>query len=214
MKTKPEEKKKRVTKAQWENAVRKARQYTTDYSRARWIIAGLALEVCDYSHGGRKGETIYSVRKFADEIELARKTLYQWIRIKRLVYDKLPKTVRAKAHTYDYSDFDATCDQVTEDSHPAEVKRRWEEQLKVNPDSKKFSKYIAHVNAILYNAQRPILMKDVERNLIEELIQKTTLIANLLAKELTFREKYPDGEKQVKKRLNMKEEVNRRIVEG
>lgn len=208
-----EKKKRKVTPQEWEAAIRKARQYTAGYHRARWIIADLALSVCDVSLGGRKGPTVYSIRRFADEIEIDSKTLYQWIRVKRLVLDKLPKMVQKNAHKYLYQDFDAVCELVKKDTSPREVRDIWMTHLKTDPDTKKFKKYSAHLNALLYNAQRPIMMREVSADLINEMIKKCDLISSLLRKELQFRERYPNKTMSDAKRLNMKDELAKRLAQ-
>lgn len=202
--------KKRISKQQWEMAIRKAKSYSVNLAKARFVIAQIALEVCDYSHGGRKVESIYSIRKFAEEIEIEAKTLYQWIRVKRLVVDKLPKGVKAKIHNYKYQDLDEVSDLVKDDTSVKEVRDRFQDQLKRDPTEKKFDKYSKHLDAILFNLQRPVLLKDVHTHQLEDVIKKANVILALSKKELELREKFK-GPAQDAKRLNIKAEVAKRI---
>lgn len=206
-------KRKKITKAKWEENVRKARAYTKDYSKARWVIAELALEVCDYSYGGDKSSS-YSLKKFAQEIELETKTLYNWVRIKRMVYDKLPKTVQTKAHEHNFSDFISVSGRIDHDSTPLQVRKQWAEQMKLSPDSNKFEKYLSHINAILFNAARPIRMKDIKAEILIAMIEKMTLCVSLLQKELEFREKYPSRVLENAARVGIKDELAKRLNIG
>lgn len=201
----------KVTKQEWETAIRKARQYTSGYRNARWIIAELAFEVCDTAHGGRKTESIYSVKRFADEIEIDVKTLYQWMRVKRLLLDKLPKMIRNNPNKYNYTDFENVCDQVNAEMNEKEIKDIWVSYHKRPPESRKFEKYLEGLSGILYNAQRPMIMKDVENKYIEKMLEKITLISGLLNKELELREKYKDTKRQNIARVNVKGEFAKRL---
>jgi hypothetical protein len=202
----------KCTPQKWEHAVRKARQYVRDYSSSRWIISELALEVCDIYPGGRKSQTIYSVSKFSEEIEIDRKTLYEWIRVKKLVLDKLPKMVRNNPGKYLYTDFEAVAAKITVNSSVAEVRLAWNEHFKRPPETKKFEKYLKGLNALIYNVTRPMVMKDVEEHLILQVIEKTNLIKNLSEKELQFRKKYPNATERSKKRVNVRAELEQRIT--
>lgn len=203
--------KKKVTAAQWEAAIRKARGYVSSFDKTRFIIAGLALEVCDLHHGGRKGSSVYSISRFAEEIEIDRKTLYEWMRVKRLVVDKLAKGQQDKIQKIAYQDLNEVSRVVVDDTAPKEVRRRLYEQLQIDPGAKKFSKYGKHLNSILHNLQRPILLKEVPTASIEFVIEKATVIVALGKKELELREKF-SGMAQDAKRLNMKSEVARRVA--
>jgi hypothetical protein len=189
----------------WEEAVREARTYVANYDKARWIIADIALRVCDMSHGGRKA-ALYSVTNFATDIELNRKTLYEWLRVKRLVYDKLPKGVQTKAHTYDYWSFEEVANQVDEHTSPREVKVLFEQQLQVNPASKKFNKYMKNLKSIMFNATRPLMMQDIDTDTVVKMRDMAKTIVGLLNKELELREKYT-GIQLEARRLNIKQEI-------
>lgn len=195
----------------WETNIRKARQHVQNYSKVRFVIADLALEACDSSHGGRKSDGVFSLARFAVAIELCRKTLYEWIAVKKYVVDKLPKNIQEKTHLYNYEDFVAVRRVVESDTPDKEVVRRFEEQMKRNPEEKKFSKYIKHLNSILYNVQRPMIMKDVPSHLIDEVIEKANLIQILSGKELSLRATFKSKERQDLKRMNVKDELAKRI---
>lgn len=181
---------KRVTFKEYEAAVRFARQFINHYEKVRWKICEAALNVCDTSYGGRKVKGIYSLAKFADDIGLDRKTLYQWIRVKIFVVDKLPAIELKDQSKYNYTDLADVSEKVNKDCTKQEVLMVWRAQLAQPRESKKFIKYSKHLNALLYNAQRPLQLQLVDLNYIEEIISKCELIAKLLKKEIELRKKF------------------------
>ncbi len=192
----------------WEIAIRKARTHVLDYDKARWIIATLALEVCDITHGGKKDEdsAIYTVKRFAEAIEMNRKTLYEWVKAKRLVIDRLPKRQQKTAMSdFDYVTIKATELIIDSNDPPPKIWKTLHDVANRDPYVKRFVDYQRVLNAIIYNAQRPLLLKDVKQEFILPLIEKSELIANLLKKELEFREKFGKGADQ--KRLGVSSEV-------
>lgn len=191
--------KKKISFKEWELAVREARAFINRYDKVRWKIVNIALRVCDTSHGGRKGENVFSVTKFANAIDLNPKTLLQWIRVKQLVVDKLPKTELKNKALYNFTDLQDTCLKVNEDSTKKEVLRAWIDQINVPRHDKKFIKYEKHINAILFNAQKPIYLIDVNEDILLKIANKCELVARLLKAELEFRKKYSIEERLMNK---------------
>lgn len=85
--------KKRTFEDEWADAVKEAIIVKLNFGKARMEIAAKALYVCEIVRGGQAhldpNDTIYNVKKFAEDIGVHHKTLSQWIRIKRNVYDKV-----------------------------------------------------------------------------------------------------------------------------
>ncbi len=179
----------------WETAIRKARTFITNYDKSRWIIAGLAVEVCDITIGGRQKEDVYTLKRFADAIEILPSTLYEWVSAKRKVVDKL--TVRQQkdaTEKFDYMTFKHAEKMVHDKSTAKQV---WTILCGIDgqdPSIKKYKGYQRVLTAILYNAQRPILLKDIPRELIEPIIEKCSMLVVLLKKELEFRDKFSKSE--------------------
>lgn len=46
-------------------------------------VAKIALEVCDIRHGGRCGDSVYTISKFAEDIGCERKTVSGWVQTYR-----------------------------------------------------------------------------------------------------------------------------------
>lgn len=204
-------KKTKVTAKKWEENIRKARSYINDYDKARWIIVDLALEVCDISHGGRKeGEYIYTVARFAREIEIDRKTLYWWIGTKRRVLDKLPIKIRDKKYSYNYTDLQDVSLKVGPHASKKEVLCAFMEHMKIDPNVRKFQKYMKYLNSIVYNASRPMHIKDVPEATINEMLKKLILTTNLLRKELELRKNFSGTQREMQ-RMNIKGEAQKRL---
>ncbi len=195
-----------VTSKQWETAIREARQYVANYDKTRWLIVKIALRVCDITHGGNN-KNVYTLARFADEIEINDHTLYEWVRMKRYVIDKLPKGVQAAPHKNTYAHYKEVLDRVNKDTTVREVRDIFLEVGKEDPRKKKFLKYNKVLNSISYNAQRPIRMAEIPAEHILDMIKKMKLITALLNKELELREKFGDSVHGKAKRLNLKKEI-------
>lgn len=197
---------KKVSHKQFEIAVRKARAYVNNYDKVRWKICDIALSVCDPRKGGKKDQ-VFTLKKFAEEIELSSHTLYQWCRVKRLVFDKLPANVKQKISSYSYNDLDSVSLMVTENSSMAQVHQALKTILEVPPENAKFTRYYERdLSCILYNAQRPILMMNVDKEIIEKMMKRCDLISSLLKKELELRNKY-SKEERVNKNLKQRKDA-------
>lgn len=199
----------------WEINIRKARGFITNYDKSRWVISKLALEVCDIYKGGRRDEHIFSLQKFAGAIELNEHTLYEWCRAYQQVVQKLPKVTQQNIHTFPYADVRDVLLRANPESTPKEVKSFWEEVRKINPDGKRFGKYCKTVRSVLYNAERPMLMKDVPEQHINTMIGLCEGIVRLLRKELELRTKFSASKQtEAKQRLNLKKEIHMRMGEA
>ena len=53
-----------MTEAKFTKLVLKARQFVRSYDKTRWLIAEIAMEACDYHHGGRT-DTLFTFTRFA-----------------------------------------------------------------------------------------------------------------------------------------------------
>ncbi len=197
---------------QYEECVRKARAFVANYDKVRWTICDLAREACDLSKGGRK-HPLYTLTRFAKDIELNEKTLYDWIRVQNLVVNKLPKTMKAKIHTYNYEDIRLASMAVKEDSSPKEVRSAFLSVLNRDPNETKFLKYHKHLKTVIYNLQRPMLVKDISKDVLTKTIELSKTITALAKIELDLREKYT-GKKRYAKRFNMKDELIKRLNIG
>lgn len=198
---------KEVSFNEYEKAVREARQFIQKYDKVRFKIADIAMRVCDTSKGGRKKSSVFSITKFADAIELNNKTLCEWIRVKRLVIDKLPATELKDKSKYRYEDLRETVLKINEKSSKKEVLNQWRLQLAIPLENRAFIRYDKHLRSILFNAQRPARLIMVEKVYIEDIIKKCDLIASLLKKEIEFREKFSKENRIMKKKTKETEAI-------
>lgn len=80
-------------KKEWELAVQEARVIFKYMSTGRMEIATKAIYACEINHGGgdhwNDFEGVYTLKKFAEDIGIHYKTLHQWVRIKRNIFDKV-----------------------------------------------------------------------------------------------------------------------------
>lgn len=200
----------KVTFKKWSENIRKARQYVSSYDKVRFVIAGLALEVCDYSHGGRKGESIFSVRKFAEEIDVDRKTLYEWIRCKRYVVDKLPKQVQNNIKKYKYEDLSQVLQTVGSEASKKEVYSCLQMVMKIDPTTKRFGKYLKHLKSVAYNCGKPMNMTEIPEELMNEIIGICKVIISGMEREIELRKRLSPFQQKAKK-LNLDKEISRRL---
>src|SRR5574343_55189 len=82
-----------VAETRWQSYVDRGRSLISKMGRDRLAVADLAFDACEILHGGgghwRDFEGIYTMKRVAEEIGIAYKTLANWVRVKRNVYDKL-----------------------------------------------------------------------------------------------------------------------------
>jgi hypothetical protein len=166
----------------------------------RWKICNIASRVCDVSHGGRKVHS-FSITAFARAIELDPKTLHQWMRVKKLVLDKLPAVELKDVSKYNYQDLALVCDKLSKDSSRKEVLNTWRAHLALPLETKKFIKYDKHLNAILYNAQRPMNLLLIDKEVILQISEKCRTISKLLDIELRLRDKFSSEHRLQEDRL-------------
>ncbi len=78
----------------WINCIERAKHIKDMVKNNRLLIADLAIEACDIVHGGGAHWTNFSkqrtVTNFSNAIGLNTKTLYEWIKVKTYVVNKLP----------------------------------------------------------------------------------------------------------------------------
>lgn len=147
----------------WDKCIKEARVAMKKYKEIRLFITDLAIEACDIHHGG-KSESRYTVKRFATEIGLAYGTLYEWIRIKQYVIDKIPKSEQ----TEDFALYRAVLKKVEHDTPQADVLKAFRNYSKKPRQHIKFEKYIKHLKSIQYNVNRPQILKQIDKKTLKE----------------------------------------------
>lgn len=198
------------TNALWNKNVKLAKQYVKVYDNTRWIIAQLAIEVCDLSKGGRKSEDKYSIKNFANEIGIDPKTLYQWISVKRNVIDKLPDRITKRLHKYNYQDLVVINSKVESNAVEKDIVKVFDDSDKESPVQRKFNKYYKHLSSILFNVKKQNILNDLPNIDIDNFIKRCDVISDLLKSERMKRStlkqinkpKRPEIKNILKERLN------------
>ena len=92
MATRPAKKKKMKEKG-WSYYVNEAKKYIQQIQQYQIKIAHVALKACDIRHGGnhKDYQKIITMKRFAREIGISYKSLTEYVRITRNVYNKLTK---------------------------------------------------------------------------------------------------------------------------
>lgn len=114
----------------WTEYVERSKSYVSKMAKFRLEIATMALEVCEIHWGGGthwKGfETTYTLKRFAEETGISYKTLANWVRIKRNVYDKLVSTGQTIDPIVDWSVMMRVSDNCKKDETSEQVKIKYD----------------------------------------------------------------------------------------
>tara|TARA_R110001606_G_scaffold397576_1_gene574474 strand:+ start:530 stop:1030 length:501 start_codon:yes stop_codon:yes gene_type:complete len=88
-----------VTNLQYDRLVERGIEILSNIKTAKYDLCELALKVCDIKIGGHgRDKSIYSIKKYADDIGMSADTLRKWLEEHRNVAKKLP--VKPKASDY------------------------------------------------------------------------------------------------------------------
>ena len=151
----------------WSECVAEAREYLKYRTDLKMKIVDLALKCCDRFHGGRTRNSLYSLKRFAEEIGIKRPTLSEWIRIKELVLDELPPEKRN--HGVDF--YHKMMTGLKHETPAAEVEKRFDKLNNMSDAQYRFEKYLMHLKSIHFNAIRPLNMRGVKKGTLSEIAQ-------------------------------------------
>ncbi len=180
----------KMTAKIWEMKIREARGLYLKLEHNRFKIAGLALSACDMRHGGDRDRR-FTVKRFSQAIGIFHKTLYEWIKVKTLVVDKL--TVREDLKSIPYHVLTSVRERVNKESSPKQVRIILNEELGRDPKIFKWRKYDEVLQTILNNANTPIKLMEIPDDVLISAIQKSGMICTLLRKEMEFRKQGSSG---------------------
>lgn len=115
--------------AKWRSYVERAAKVVSRMAQNRLEVATIALEACDIYQGGGAHwsghEGIYTIKRFAEEIGINPKTLSNWVRTKRNVYDKLVQAGHEVDVVRDWAAMTRTADTCTAKETPEQVKKKF-----------------------------------------------------------------------------------------
>lgn len=201
-----------MTEKKWKFLIAKARGMSLrKTNKLRMQVAEVAINACEIERGGNSNIR-FSVARFAREIDLAKSTLHDWLRMKQQVVDKLPVKVREKINDIPYTTLDSILIKVDKDMTTRQVRMIFKEELSINPAILKIKKYKSHINGLLFNAKNPQYLIDIPDQLILDCVQLCQLTANLLKKELEYRKKHGtltllDNEEKIAKAVKAAEDI-------
>lgn len=207
-------KKKKMTDRRFEELVREAKTLWTRSDGFRFRIVELCIEACDIHHGGSGDRTRFTVKRFAQAIGLERHTLYDWIRVKKRVVDKMPVNFQKKINEIPWDHLKRTADQIPEDARNKEVVRLFREVSNIDPTELKFIKYRKHIASIIYNLKNPMRLIDVKDQTIADIMNDAQIILTLANKEIEFRKQHGKSrmaglvEREVTAKRKVKEAFN------
>lgn len=180
-----------MTKAEFDkvyaNAVAECRKVLHLNKNKQMIIAGWAQKLCDTRHGGRKIETPISeptIARFAKDLNLNERTVYEWIRIKRRIYDPLPE---AKRKGLNFGTLQRCIRRIKASDSAKRVEAIINDELESPPESIRFRKYLGHLRTILYNAERPQNLEFADAETLQKMVQYTQQINDKLRVYLSER---------------------------
>ena len=161
----------------WASCVKEAKGLIKLSDELRFKIIDLANKCCSDLEG-----SAYTYGRFADEIGMQRGTLYEWIKIKREVYDVLPKEDKSFLSFSQMRDLNSRSANSSAQDKGKAVLRALKQMKKESPDTIKFRTYLDRLNNILFNVKDKNRSKDVDRAVLAEMLH----IAREISKHLNW----------------------------
>ncbi len=150
--------------ALWETNTAKSREMVKSRKEIQMKIASLAMEVCEITHGGGRKD-IYTIKRFAKEVGINQSTLSNWLSVKRMVFDKMPKNISAQAT---YAQLLDVARVIDSNATRQEVVKKYEENKSQDSGAKAVIYQTKHLRSLDYN----IVQKKYADNGAEEILQE------------------------------------------
>lgn len=155
----------------WNRNVEQAKFYLNSRKTNQMIVAALAIESCEVIWGG-KSDGLFTYAEFARKIGINPKTLYNWVTIKKNVYDKLNAEEQTNGV---YSDFAFVAKKINKSDTSKEVNKIFKLYNKNNP-AKKIIRYMHSLKALAYNFRDSETTIKLENKYVEEILFYCDLI--------------------------------------
>jgi len=145
-------KKKLNKEALWAEKVVEAKNLLGIKEARQMEIAIIALDICEITWGGGRSrhDELFTLKRFAHEININPKTLSNWIAVKKLVYDKIPQKIRNEV-TFTF--MAQIAKSINKDSSPAKVSKMISKFIDQSSVDVKLLGYLGVVKSILYNLE-------------------------------------------------------------
>lgn len=162
----------------WAECVKEARSLLKMSDEIRFKIIALANKCCSDIQGSK-----YTYGRFADEIGLGRTTLYEWVRVKKDVYDVLPKEDQTFLTFTQMKELNSRTVGLPSGSQEKgkAVLRSLKQMKKESPDTLKFRRYLEQLNHVLYNVKDKHRTKDCDRGVLAEILHVSREISKNLS---------------------------------
>lgn len=160
----------------WHECIKEAKLHLKHSDELRFKIISLA-EKCCYDGQGSK----YTYARFAGEIGLASTTLYEWIKVKKDVYDVIPKADQSFLSFNQMRDLNSRTTGLKSNEKGKAVLRALKQLKEESPDTLKFRKYLGLMKNVLFNAKDKNRVKDCDREVLVEILHVSRAISKNLS---------------------------------
>lgn len=162
----------------WKECISEAKLHLKHSDELRFKIIALAEKCCSDIVGSK-----YTYSKFATEIGLSPNTMYEWMRVKRDVYDVLPKEDQDFLSFNQMRGLNTRTVGIKSGSQEKgkAVLRELKRLKKENPDTLKFRKYLALMKNVLFNAKDKHRTKGCDREVLAEILHVSREISKNLS---------------------------------
>lgn len=113
----------------WQSYIDRGKTLISKMGKARLELATVAIEACDIRHGGgahwTEWEGVFTMKRFAEEVGISYKTLANWVRVKRNVYDKLIELGEEIDPALDWAAMNRVADRCAIEMTPAQVLKKF-----------------------------------------------------------------------------------------
>lgn len=153
----------------WRENTEKARELVKAKKQNQLQIATLCLETCDISHGGDRKKieefSSYTIKRFAQEVGINHKTLYNWCLIKTNVYDKLENHIKEKANFSQLTHINRYVNRETTAQNLNKVAKAFIENDQID---RMILRYTTEIRALIFNLEKPNII-NIKKETAEEL---------------------------------------------
>jgi hypothetical protein len=137
--------------SKWAENVKRAKEICSLKNENQMAVAGLALDVCEISWGGKSYAGKFTLKRFAVEIGMSDRKLSQWISVRKNVYEKLPEDDRLGVS---YTKLVHVATRVTRDSSKKFVQEKFDELAKGDPFEPRMLRCLADLRTAAYNFEQ------------------------------------------------------------
>lgn len=155
----------------------------------RMKIAELAVKACTIKHGGRNRYDRLTVKVFAEKVGINPKTLHEWIRHKRFIFDKLTKPQLVEFKELPAQDLKDIITGLKEESIKAEVRQRFKEVVQRPRGDTRIKKYFKAITSLKYNVMNHARSSDISDDSLLLIMKECREVCTYIGQEMKVRRK-------------------------